>query len=852
MKIKKRIIFFLTIIISIYFFLMPKSFATNIKSGRTILNYTDVNLKAIDGNKIKILVENPQEVNLDKIVLTDGTKTISESKNSYIEYAGTGVFQLEFYKKDAKIPFTTKNVEIKQNTKNNTYSANFSPSIVYEKKGLKEKYLTLKIVDGNQEKNIKNGSQVKELTIYRKNDKEEYDYKEANIIYKLNANNATMTDTKYINSINIKNRKKITIKINRLEEYGYYMIVAKDNYGMTHRREVKVPSLKVVPITSAQVENTFAPNISLNKKGANVIFNIKNAEKENVTFAGIYAIKNGKISNENLINNDQAQIIIKGGYIDSIRFNKEGNFRLELKNDKGNKYYSDYIIKKKFNSSTWVINETPRVTKHKLHKKYQSVKVKDSEIDTIKIYLKENGKYDKQIYNYKNTKSLAKENVLSADAKYIQGTANGSQNKKNIYIGLYRLNENTNYKIEVTDKTGLKREKFVVVPKLAKEVKKVDNNQKVSKDKKEKKEENNKKQNNNSTNDKKDKSSKKKTKTTKKNQKKKTSKTKKTTKKVQKKETSKTKKTTKKAKKKETPKTKKTTTKTQDKKVAKKNKSSISFNKQSIKLKVGETKTLKPKVSPKSANITWSTSDSKVAIVKNGKVTGKKKGSATITAKIDGAKAKIKVIVENKKKVKKKVKKEQSNNIKSQFNITKDKQGVDINISIYDENGINYISILEGESYCKSIRKYGNFGTIDLESNKKGKVKILVGDKLGNKQTKTVNINSKSKNNNGNKKNKVNSKKKEEKYHIAKYKLEGNKIIITDRDMISSVSVSSGQKYIKGNVFYDNTRINAYLTTKKPSFFSRSKKDIIVIKAKDKKGNKYTFKIPVKDLWFYK
>ena len=218
----------------------PNKPSNKLKAGRTLLNFKDVNLKATGGEKVKISIENQKDVNVEKIILTDGTNPIKESKQSYIEYAGIGVFQLEFYKKGAKIPFETKNVEIMQNAKTKKYSANFSPAIAYEKNGLKDKYRIFKIVDGRQSNKNKNASKVKEITIYKKNSEGKYDYKTGTIIYKLDETK----DNKYIKSVNTTNLNNVIININRLNVDGYYMIVAKDNYGMTHRREVKVPKTK--------------------------------------------------------------------------------------------------------------------------------------------------------------------------------------------------------------------------------------------------------------------------------------------------------------------------------------------------------------------------------------------------------------------------------------------------------------------------------------------------------------------------------------------------------------------------------------------------------------------------------
>lgn len=69
------------------------------------------------------------------------------------------------------------------------------------------------------------------------------------------------------------------------------------------------------------------------------------------------------------------------------------------------------------------------------------------------------------------------------------------------------------------------------------------------------------------------------------------------------------------------------------------------LNETKITMEKGET--FKLKVSNAGKKITWKSSDSKVVSVKNGKLTAKKKGKATISAKTSGKTLKCKVTVKS-------------------------------------------------------------------------------------------------------------------------------------------------------------------------------------------------------------
>jgi len=75
-------------------------------------------------------------------------------------------------------------------------------------------------------------------------------------------------------------------------------------------------------------------------------------------------------------------------------------------------------------------------------------------------------------------------------------------------------------------------------------------------------------------------------------------------------------------------------------------KPSVKLDKTSLTLTKGKTYTLKTTVTGTNKAVSWSSSNSNVASVdKNGKVTAKTKGTATITAKVDGVSASCKVTV---------------------------------------------------------------------------------------------------------------------------------------------------------------------------------------------------------------
>ncbi len=85
----------------------------------------------------------------------------------------------------------------------------------------------------------------------------------------------------------------------------------------------------------------------------------------------------------------------------------------------------------------------------------------------------------------------------------------------------------------------------------------------------------------------------------------------------------------------------------------------ITLSRNSLTVEIGKSKKLTVVLKPtlKGKKITWNSNNKNVAFVKNGKVTGVSVGTATITAKVDGKKAKCKVKVTLGKKAKKAINK---------------------------------------------------------------------------------------------------------------------------------------------------------------------------------------------------
>ena len=438
--IKKNLSIIIIMTIIITGIMVPRSKATDaLEPGKTLLNYTDVDVKTEPGKELRIIMPNYENTVIDKVKIAGKEQALikdQKAKKLFIMYTGeAGKVTLEFYKEKAKEPFVIRQMEIKKE-KDGTYSAVIDPQITYSSETKKDKTFL-----------IRDGSGIKEIIICKRNAKGSYDYSDKNIIFKNVENketaNKTYTDTKLTDL-----GKRAEIKIKKQDEYGYYEIKVTSTSGLIHKREVKVSGKMSSPETKAKNENGFAPSIKADKTNPDKItFSIDKSDK--VTSAKMYPIINGKIS-KSAITLDN--IKKSSGYVTGFTFAKEGMFRLVLLNKAGEKVASstDFIISRKNNSDEWRINESPRVTRSSKKDDIQNVKISDGAIKTIKIFIKENGKYNlkEPIYIYENG------SVTLTTPNYIDEEKSNYKDTKNIYIALRRVSANHRYLIQVTDKGG--------------------------------------------------------------------------------------------------------------------------------------------------------------------------------------------------------------------------------------------------------------------------------------------------------------------------------------------------------------------------------------------------------------
>lgn len=220
------------------------------------------------------------------------------------------------------------------------------------------------------------------------------------------------------------------------------------------------------PTSNAKAENGFAPNASVKKSDPDKLtFTIKKSEK--VTSAKMYQIIDGKVSSNEI---KLSNIKKSGSYITSFTFAKEGMYRLKLTNQSGESAacLTDFVISKKNNTETWRVNVSPRAVKSEQTNELKKIKISDGAIKSINIYVKENGKYDKNkpIYTYENG------TTKKTTSKYIDETNSNYKDNTKIVIALKRLDSNKRYMITVTDKAGsdpeLVKNRMILVDKTAK------------------------------------------------------------------------------------------------------------------------------------------------------------------------------------------------------------------------------------------------------------------------------------------------------------------------------------------------------------------------------------------------
>lgn len=371
------IIIIMTIIIASMMISKSEAVET-LESGKTLLDYVDVNVVPEKGKELKIMLPNYAKTVIAKVkVLPTGKELkIMQDKTSqkyYVTYTGeAGKITLEFYKKAAKSPYMSKQMEV-QKGEDGTYSAIVAPRITYGKE-----------TDNDKIFNVTDAKGISEIVICKRNAKGVYDYKEENIIYRLKATASSegtqgKCTKKYIEKATFtKQGNNADIKIKRFASYGYYEIKVTGISGLMHTREVKVRGKMKTAKPIAKTENGFAPSIKVDKSNKDkVTFKIDKANK--VTSAKMYQVIDGKVNSKEVKLND---INETGGYITSFTFAKEGMYRLKLLNKSGESAASitDFIINRKDNTETWRVNESPRVVKSTASKDIQKIKISDGEL----------------------------------------------------------------------------------------------------------------------------------------------------------------------------------------------------------------------------------------------------------------------------------------------------------------------------------------------------------------------------------------------------------------------------------------------------------------------------------------
>ena len=158
------IIIIMTIIIASMMISKSEAVET-LESGKTLLDYVDVNVVPEKGKELKIMLPNYAKTVIAKVkVLPTGKELkIMQDKTSqkyYVTYTGeAGKITLEFYKKAAKSPYMSKQMEV-QKGEDGTYSAIVAPRITYGKE-----------TDNDKIFNVTDAKGISEIVICKRNAK---------------------------------------------------------------------------------------------------------------------------------------------------------------------------------------------------------------------------------------------------------------------------------------------------------------------------------------------------------------------------------------------------------------------------------------------------------------------------------------------------------------------------------------------------------------------------------------------------------------------------------------------------------------------------------------------------------
>ncbi len=157
----------------------------------------------------------------------------------------------------------------------------------------------------------------------------------------------------------------------------------------------------------------------------------------------------------------------------------------------------------------------------------------------------------------------------------------------------------------------------------------------------------------------------------------------------------------------------------------------ITLNTTQIYLLKGKNVTVKATITPKNSTdkVVWSTSSKKIATVKNGKISAKKTGTATITAKAGSKKKTVKVhVVSKKKKAKKVTLNKKSVTIKKGETLT-------LKATVTPKQSTDFLTWSSSNKKIVKVDKYGQVTAL-----KKGKTKITVKTSSGKKASCSITV----------------------------------------------------------------------------------------------------------------